>query len=100
MLKLSLIAIISVSGLFGRTFADYTAEAKADQVLKLPGLQEGISFNQFSGYLKVNNSKNLHYWMVESQGNPSIDPVAFWYVQTCCRIFIYNHVFCIIIRPN
>lgn len=56
----------------------YSPEALADQVLDLPGLTDPITFNQFSGYLKVNNTKNLHYWMVESQGNPATDPVAFW----------------------
>jgi hypothetical protein len=45
--------------------ADYTAEALADQVLSLPGAEgiaDKINFNQFSGYLKVGNTKNLHYW--------------------------------------
>jgi len=26
----------------------------------------------------VNSTKNLHYWMVESMGDPANDPVAFW----------------------
>jgi len=48
---------------------DYTPEALADEVISLPGLTENINFKQFSGYLKVNSTKNLHYWMVESQVN-------------------------------
>jgi len=58
---------------------DYSPEALEDQIANLPGTENlVINFNQFSGYLKVNNSKNLHYWMVESQRNPATDPVAFW----------------------
>ena len=51
----------------------YTPEALADQVTNLPG-SEGlnINFNQFSGYLAVNGSKQLHYWLVESMNNPVI----------------------------
>lgn len=56
----------------------YTQEAIADQITDLPGLNDAIKFNQFSGYLKISETKNLHYWMVESQGNPSTDPIAFW----------------------
>ena len=73
-------ALISALACIGSALAsDYTPEALADQVFNLPGAENlDISFNQFSGYLKVNNTKNLHYWLVESMGNPSKDPVAFW----------------------
>lgn len=59
--------------------ADYTPEALADQVVNLPGAENlDFNFNQFSGYLKVNGTKNMHYWMVESQRDPATDPIAFW----------------------
>ena len=59
--------------------AEYTPEALADQVINLPGAEAlTLNFNQFSGFIKVNGTKNLHYWLVESQRNPSTDPVAFW----------------------
>lgn len=59
--------------------ADYTPEALSDEVKNLPGA-EGLdfSFRQFSGYLDVTSTKHLHYWFVESSGNPATDPVAFW----------------------
>jgi len=58
---------------------DYTPEALADQVINLPGAENlDFNFNQFSGYVKVNGTKNLHYWMVESQRDPATDPIAFW----------------------
>ena len=83
----------------------YTQEALSDQILPgaLPGAENiSIPFNQFSGsyytlirispsvnlsippppylpgYLTVQGTKNLHYWLVESMSDPSKDPVAFW----------------------
>jgi carboxypeptidase C (cathepsin A) len=56
----------------------YTNEALNDQVKNLPGAENlNVAFNQFSGYLPV-GTKNMHYWYVESQNNPSTDPIAFW----------------------
>lgn len=55
-------AALAVGGT-GVVLADYSAEALADQITALPGAEDiEITFNQFSGYLKVNNTKNLHYW--------------------------------------
>jgi carboxypeptidase C (cathepsin A) len=57
----------------------YTPEALADQVTSLPGAENlDISFNQFSGYLTVGETKQMHYWYVESMKDPVNDPVAFW----------------------
>ena len=44
---------------------DYTSEALADKVLALPGsddIADKITFNHFSGYLKIAGTKNMHYW--------------------------------------
>lgn len=62
---------------------DYTAAALLDQITvdSLPGvdnIKEKITFNQFSGYLTVQNTKQMHYWFVESINKPSEDPIAFW----------------------
>ncbi len=64
--------------------AAYSPEAVADQVTNLPGSQNlKLNFNQFSGYLDIpgtsgTKSKHMHYWFVESQNNPSSDPITFW----------------------
>lgn len=59
--------------------AEYTPEALADQVVNLPGTENlDVTFNQFSGYVKISDTKNMHYWMVESQRDPENDPIAFW----------------------
>ncbi|KAI3369587.1 hypothetical protein L3Q82_024497, partial [Scortum barcoo] len=54
------------------------AAPTADEVTYLPGLQKQPSFRQYSGYLSVADGKHLHYWFVESQKNPSSDPVVLW----------------------
>eukprot|EP01039_Chlorochromonas_danica_P002025 gene2024-2208_t len=62
----------------------YTQEALADQITNLPGTDGlNIKFNQFSGYLAIPGTsgaltKHMHYWFVESQGNPSTDPLTLW----------------------
>ena len=70
---------LAIASAFAAAVADYTPEALADQVTNLPGA-EGLTipFNQFSGFIKVNGTKNLHYWLAESQRDPSNDPIAFW----------------------
>ena len=67
--------LVFASLLAGAAAIDYTPEALADQVVNLPGTEAlDITFNQFSGYVKASDTKNLHYWMVESKGNPETDP--------------------------
>lgn len=41
----------------------YTELAAQDKIENLPGA-EGLdfNFNQFSGYLKIPESKHMHYW--------------------------------------
>ncbi|XP_064477215.1 lysosomal protective protein-like isoform X1 [Ornithodoros turicata] len=49
-----------------------------DEVTHLPGLEEQPQFRHYSGYLKAGSTRKLHYWFVESQGNPQVDPVVLW----------------------
>lgn len=35
--------------------------------------------NSYSGYLKVNEDKQLHYVFVESKSNPTTDPILVWF---------------------
>lgn len=76
-------AMSSVSLLLSFAFlcvAFLTVEAaiKSDEVFNLPGLKVAPKFRQFSGYLKATGLRRLHYWFVESQGDPSKDPVILW----------------------
>lgn len=58
----------------------YTLEALHDKITALPGLNLDLDFNMFSGYLTVSedNRRSIFYWYVESQNDPSSDPVVFW----------------------
>lgn len=54
------------------------AAAPADEVLNLPGLAQEIKFRHYSGYLNATGSIRLHYWFIESAGDPAKDPLILW----------------------
>jgi carboxypeptidase C (cathepsin A) len=37
-----------------------------------------ITFNQFSGYIPVGESKQLHYWFYEAESDAANKPLTFW----------------------
>jgi len=49
-------------------------------ITDLPGAPTGFNFSQYSGFINVDPElgKNLFFWFVESQGNPSTDPLLLW----------------------
>jgi len=79
---ITLFSVISLSSSFNNLRVgtnDYTASALNDQITELPGLIDELSFNQFSGYLNLpNTKKQIHYWLVESESDPANDPLVFW----------------------
>ncbi|KAH9509418.1 hypothetical protein Btru_045848 [Bulinus truncatus] len=60
------------------TFCLIHGAPQEDFISDLPGLSWKPNFKQYSGYLKGSGSKKLHYWFVESSGNPKVDPVVLW----------------------
>ena len=75
--------VLLLSTLLIANAATYTPAALADQITNLPGTALlNITFNQFSGYLAIpgadGNSKQMHYWLVESINDPATDPLSFW----------------------
>ena len=70
---------------------------QADLVVNLPGLPDVPNFDMYSGFLDVPNSKgkSLHYIFVESQNNPTTDPLLLWLNggPGCSSMdgFIYEH---------
>ncbi|KAL6076427.1 Carboxypeptidase [Balamuthia mandrillaris] len=56
------------------------ASAQQYPVTQLPGYS-GPALKMYSGYVTVDVVRNrrLFYWFVESQGNPSTDPLVFWF---------------------
>jgi carboxypeptidase C (cathepsin A) len=73
-----LLSLLSLTSLV-RGEIQYSSEALADEIKNLPGAEKlDFSFRQFSGYLPISSTKNVHYWFVESQGNAEKDPIAMW----------------------
>ncbi|XP_054706314.1 lysosomal protective protein-like [Uloborus diversus] len=54
------------------------AFAHPDEITYLPGLNFPLNYKHYSGYLNATGGKFLHYWFVESQRNPSSDPLLLW----------------------
>ena len=40
----------------------YSQDALKDEITSLPGLNDAITFRQFSGYIDVSDSKKMFYW--------------------------------------
>ena len=63
-------------------FCAVNAAIPDDKVSSLPGWNGRLPTRQYSGYIPVDSIKTrfIHYvyWFVESQGNPSKDPVVMW----------------------
>jgi len=56
------------------------AQDNSDQIFDLPGVNFSINFNQYAGYITVDedSGRNLFYWFVESQRDPASDKVVLW----------------------
>ena len=57
-----------------------SAAVAADQVTELPEQQTFDTFKVYSGYVDVTGTTNmLHYMFVESQNDPTTDPLIIWF---------------------
>ncbi|XP_062091532.1 serine carboxypeptidase-like 45 isoform X2 [Humulus lupulus] len=56
-----------------------SSPSHSDKIFKLPG-QPHVGFQQFSGYVKVDDKKNisLFYYFVEAETDPSSKPLVLW----------------------
>jgi cathepsin A (carboxypeptidase C) len=50
-----------------------------NEIETLPGATFDIKFKHYSGYLQGSETHFLHYWFVESQNDPTKDPLIFWF---------------------
>lgn len=56
-------------------FGGAQAAVNSDLITNLPGLGP-VSYKQYSGYLDISSDKHLFYWFIESENDPSNDPVV------------------------
>lgn len=86
MLLLHLLALV---------FGGVCGEEVSDEVLSLPGWSGPLPSRHFSGYINASPTKRLHYYLVESENDPSNDPVAVWFNggPGCSSLdgFLYEH---------
>jgi len=56
------------------------AAVPADLITSLPGWDGDLPSKHYSGYLPVgkDGTKFLHYWFIESENDPTTDPVTLW----------------------
>lgn len=58
------------------------ADISADEIKVLPGWDGPLPSRHYSGLIDVGvetkSAGKLHYWFIESEGNPSSDPVVLW----------------------
>lgn len=63
---------------------------KSDKIITLPGQPDHVSFQQFSGYITVNEKQHraLFYYFVEAEAQPDSRPLVLWLNGGIC-IYIY-----------
>ncbi|PIO77065.1 serine carboxypeptidase [Teladorsagia circumcincta] len=47
-------------------------------ITSLPNFDEPLTSKQYSGYLSISNTRKLFYWYIESENDPTKDPVVLW----------------------
>lgn len=58
----------------------FSSSSHADRIVGLPGQPHNIGFQQFSGYVTVDDKKHksLFYYFVESETDPASKPLVLW----------------------
>lgn len=74
MLRVVLAAFVVTMVVVGQAHA----VVPGDEITSLPGWSGALPSRQFSGYMPVGPAKDrfIHYWFVESENDPSTDPVG------------------------
>ncbi|KAF0758026.1 hypothetical protein AaE_004069, partial [Aphanomyces astaci] len=55
--------------------------SSSHQITSLPGYNDAkpINFDQYAGHIPLpSNGQKMFYWLVESESNPSTDPLVLW----------------------
>lgn len=74
--------MIFLSLFLGSCYCSTNVEQEKDRITYLPGQPENVQFNQYSGYVTVNEQagRALFYWLIESPSmrNPEKRPLLLW----------------------
>jgi serine carboxypeptidase-like clade II len=66
----------------GISLASSIEDQKRDKIKQLPGQPKNVGFEQYSGYVTVNeqNGRALFYWLIEAPLNrgPNLRPLVLW----------------------
>ncbi|GMH72032.1 hypothetical protein TrST_g2554 [Triparma strigata] len=88
----ALTALVALSATVSSTSA--IGSAGDDKVTSLPNAPP-LPSNHYSGYLTASSSKNIHYYLVESENDPANDPLLIWMNggPGCSSLdgFLYEH---------
>ncbi|KAH7721264.1 Protein F41C3.5 [Aphelenchoides avenae] len=71
--------MVSFWSLVGFLLLAAVAADPKGEIVDLPGLSFKPSFKHYSGFVQASPTRFLHYWFVESQGNPAKEPLVFWF---------------------
>ncbi len=65
------------------------------EITSLPGWNGPLPSRQFSGLIDIGTPPSgvgtmyMHYWLIESEGNPKTDPLIVWYNGTMTEDFCF-----------
>ncbi|CAI5456367.1 unnamed protein product [Caenorhabditis angaria] len=59
-------------------FQFISAAPQNEELTSLPNLTEPFRSKHYNGYLPISDQKQLFYWFVESENDPSNDPLILW----------------------
>lgn len=70
---------LSISDLKSKVYDNYGLK-EGDKVIQLPGQPDGVNFDQYAGYVTVDNTSGraLFYYFVEADENSSSKPLVLW----------------------
>lgn len=77
-----LVCILLLNSLVGICYSLFSVDQEKDRITYLPGQPQNVGFDQYSGYVTVNqqNGRALFYWLTEvpKERDPNSRPLVLW----------------------
>ena len=70
---------LAAMGVLALTLCSVQAAPAESKFTQLPGFDDPMRTDSYSGYLNVSATKALHYVFLESKNDPLTDPVVIWF---------------------